>query len=173
MEKFNYNENKNYKNKLPDSSKLSISLRKKKLNQKLNEVHILNETNITNKEEENENMTKLCTFSKSILEQKEIENFKNILDKIYFFIINIKIPLKPNFIKLSCIMPNLYQKLLLFEMEEIVLKKIFDVFEEIIKFLQPDDLDDCSNLFNEQHFQLIYRLIELYQNNQNMMNKIF
>ena len=173
MENFNYNENKNYKNKLPDSSKLSISLRKKKLNQKLNEVHILNETNITNKEEENENMTKLCTFSKSILEQKEIENFKNILDKIYFFIINIKIPLKPNFIKLSCIMPNLYQKLLLFEMEEIVLKKIFDVFGEIIKFLQPDDLDDCSNLFNEQHFQLIYRLIELYQNNQNMMNKIF
>ena len=173
MENFNYNENKNYKNKLPDSSKLSISLRKKKLNQKLNEVHILNETNITNEEEENENMTKLCTFSKSILEQKEIENFKNILDKIYFFIINIKIPLKPNFIKLSCIMPNLYQKLLLFEMEEIVLKKIFDVFEEIIKFLQPDDLDDCSNLFNEQHFQLIYRLIELYQNNQNMMNKIF
>ena len=86
MENFNYNENKNYKNKLPDSSKLSISLRKKKLNQKLNEVHILNETNITNKEEENENMTKLCTFSKSILEQKEIENFKKTKYFIFYLI---------------------------------------------------------------------------------------
>jgi hypothetical protein len=173
MENFNYNDNKNHQNNLPDSSKLSISLRKKKLNQKLNESHILSETNMTKQEEENENMTKLCTFSKAILEQKESENFKNILDKIYFFLINIKIPLRPNFIKLSSIMPNLYQKIILFETDEIVLKKIFDVFEEIIKFLQPDDLADCSNLFNEQHFQLIYRLIELYQNNQNMMNKIF
>ena len=173
MENFNYNENKNPKNNLPDSSKLSISLRKKKMNQKLNETHILNVTNMTKQEEENENMTKLCAFSRAIIEQKEIENLKNILDKIYFFLINIKIPLKPNFIKLSGIMPNLYQKILLYEMEEIVLKKIFDVFEEIIKFLQPNDLEDCSNLFNEQHFQLIYRLIELYQNNQNMMNKIF
>jgi len=143
------------------------------LNKKLNESHTLNETNMTKQEEENENMTKLCNFSKAILEQKEIENLKNILDKIYFFLINITIPLRPNFIKLSNIMPNLYQKILLFEMEEIVLKKIFDVFEEIIKFLQPDDLGDSSSLFNEQHFQLIYRLIEFYQNNQNMMNKIF
>ena len=53
------------------------------------------------------------------------------------------------------------------------MKKIFDIFEEIFKFIHPDDLtDNCSSLFNEQHFQLIYKLIEFYQNNGNLMKKI-
>ena len=155
MDNLNYYTNKNNQNKLQDLSELSISLRKKKINQILNETHFPNESNISKEEEENQNVSKLCSYSRNLLEEKEKEKIINILDKIYFFLINIKIPLKLNFIKLSGIMSNLYQKLSLFESDEAVLNKIFDILEEIIKFIPLDNPDENnSSLFNENHFQL-------------------
>ena len=174
MDNLNYYTNKSNQNKLQDLSELSISLRKKKINQILNETHFPNESNISKEEQENQNVSKLCSYSRNLLEEKEKEKIINILDKIYFFLINIKIPLKLNFIKLSGIMSNLYQKLSLFESDEVVLNKIFDVLEEIIKFIPLDNPDENnSSLFNENHFQLIYKLIEIYQNNENFLKKIF
>lgn len=173
MENSNYN-NKNHQNNINDSLKLTISLRKKKLNQILSQSKVKNESYLSKQEEENENMSKLCELSKSLFEQKEVDNIINILDKIYFFIKNIKIPLKPNFIKLSSIIPHLYQKISLFEVEEVVIKKIFDIFEEILKFFSFDEIDKENYIvFNEQYFQLIFRLIELYQNNEKIMKTIF
>ena len=74
MENFNYNNNKSHQKKLQNSSELSLTLRKKKLNQKLNENHFINEPDVLNYQEESENMSKLCVFSKTLLEQKETEN---------------------------------------------------------------------------------------------------
>ena len=173
MDNLNYNTNKNNQNKFQDLSELSISLRKKKINQILNESHLPNDSNLSKTEKENQNVSKLCTYSRNLLDEKIKENIINILDKIYFFLINIKIPLRPNFIKLSGIISNLYQKLSLFETDELVLNKIFDVFEVIIKFIPPDDSEGySSNLFNENHFQLLYKLIEIYQNNEKIFKKI-
>ena len=60
-----------------------------------------------------------------------------------------------------------------FERNETVLIKIYDVLEEIIKFFHPfDNNDNCFCLSNEQFFQLIYKLIDIYQNNENIMKKI-
>lgn len=173
MEIYNYNMNKNHQYNFQELSKLSIELRKKKINQKLSESKVNNESNFSKQEEESENITKLCELSKTLLEQKKIDNIITSLDKIYFYLINIKIPIKPNYIKLSCIIPNLFQKIAFFEKEEKILKKIFDILEEIIKFLYYYDTDSKnSSVFNEQYFELIYRLIELYQNNEDMMKKI-
>ena len=176
MDNLNYNTNKNNQNKFQDLSELSISLRKKKIKQILNESRLPNDTNLSKTEEENKNVSKLCTYSRNLLDEKIKENIINILDKIYFFLINIKIPLRPNFIKLSGILSNLYQKLSLFERDELFLNKIFDVFEVIIKFIPPDDSEgyssNSSNLFNENHFQLLYKLIEIYQNNEKILKKI-
>ena len=173
MDNLNYNTNKNNQNKFQDLSELSISLRKKKIKQILNESRLPNDTNLSKTEEENQNVSKLCTYSRNLFNEKIKENIINILDKIYFFLINIKIPLRPNFIKLSGILSNLYQKLSLFETDELVLNKIFDVFEVIIKSIPPDDSEGySSNLFNENHFQLLYKLIEIYQNNEKILKKI-
>ena len=173
MENSNYNINKNQFTKINDSSKLTISLRKKKLDEKLSESHSKIESNLSKHQEENENTIKLCILSKNLLEQKVAENIINILDKIYFFLIGIKIPLKPNFIKLSNIIPNLINKIPFFERNELVLIKIYDVLEEIIKFFHPfENNDNCFCISNEQYFQLIYKLIDIYQNNEKMMKKI-
>ena len=128
MDNLNYNTNKNNQNKFQDLSELSISLRKKKIKQILNESRLPNDTNLSKTEEENQNVSKLCTYSRNLLDEKIKENIINILDKIYFFLINIKIPLRPNFIKLSGILSNLYQKLSLFERDELFLNKIFKIY---------------------------------------------
>ena len=85
MDNLNYNTNKNNQNKFQDLSELSISLRKKKINQILNESHLPNDTNLSKTEEENQNVSKLCTYSRNLLDEKIKENIINILDKIYFF----------------------------------------------------------------------------------------
>ena len=174
MENQNYYSNKNPENRLQDSIKLSLSLRKKKLNQKLCESHTLINPNLSKDEEESNNVSKLCELSKNLVAQKDNQNIINTLDKLYFFLINIKIPLKANFIKLSNIIPNLYNTIQFFERNEIVLLKIYDALEEIIKYFYYYENDDnCFGMFNDQYFQLIYRLIDLYQNNDNIMKKIF
>ena len=173
MEKSDYFIDENHQNKIHDSSKLSINLRKKKMNQILKESRPLLEQNLTEHEIESDNMSKLCFLSKALANQKDAESLINILDKIYFFLININIPLKPNFIKLSSIIPYLFNKILIFETNEIVLLKIYDVLEEILKFFHPIDMNnECFSIFNEQYFQLTYKLIELYQNNEQVMKKI-
>ena len=98
MENQNYYSNKNPENRLQDSIKLSLSLRKKKLNQKLCESHTLINPNLSKDEEESNNVSKLCELSKILVAQKDNQNIINTLDKLYFFLINIKIPLKANFI---------------------------------------------------------------------------
>ena len=173
MEISNYNINNNKFIKINNSSQLTINLRKKKLDEKLNESHPKTESNLSKHEIESENTIKLCIISKNLLEEKNDEKIINILDKIYFFLISVKIPLKPNFIKLSNIIPNLINKMPIFERNETVLIKIYDVLEEIIKFFHPfDNNDNCFCLSNEQFFQLIYKLIDIYQNNENIMKKI-
>ena len=173
MEKLDYFIDENHQNKIHDSSKLSINLRKKKMNQILKESRPLIEESLTRHEKESDNMSKLCFLSKTLANQKDVENLINILDKIYFFLINLNIPLKPNFIKLSSIIPYLFNKISLFETNETMLLKIYDVLEEILKFFHPIDMnDECFSMFNEQYFQLTYKLIELYQNNEQVMKKI-
>ena len=173
MENSNYNINNNQFIKINESSQLTINLRKKKLDEKLNESHSKTESNLSKHEVESENTIKLCIISKNLLEEKDSEKVINILDKIYFFLISLKIPLKPNFIKISNIIPNLINKMPFFERNETVLIKIYDVLEEIMKFFHPfDNNDNCFCLSNEQFFQLIYKLIDIYQNNENIMKKI-
>ena len=173
MENSNYSMNKNQFIKINNSSQLTINLRKKKLDEKLSESHSKTESNLSKHEMESDNTIKLCIISKNLLEEKEVEKIINILDKIYFFLISIKIPLKPNFIKISNIIPNLINKISFCERNETLLIKIFDVLEEIIKcFHLFDNNDNCFCLSNDKFFQLIYKLIDIYQNNENMMKKI-
>lgn len=173
MEKTDYFLYENPQKEIHKYSKLSINLRKKNMNQILKESRPLIDQNLSRHEKESDNMSKLCFLSKSLSNQKDIENVINILDKIYFFLINLKIPLKPNFIKLSSIFPYLFNKILIFETNETLLLKIYDVLEELLKFFHPMDMnDECFSIFNEQYFQLIYKLIELYQNNEQVMKKI-
>ena len=161
MEISNYNTNNDDLLNLKNSSQLTISLRKKKLDEKLCEFHPKLESNLSKHEKESENTIKLCILSKSLVEQKDTESIINILDKIYFFLISIKIPLKPNFIKISNIIPNLINKIPFYERNEIVLTKIYDVLEEIIKFFDPfENNDNCLCISKEQFFQLIYNINE-------------
>ena len=78
MENSNYNINNNQFIKINESSQLTITLRKKKLDEKLNEFHSKTESNLSKYEVESENTIKLCIISKNLLEEKDSEKVINI-----------------------------------------------------------------------------------------------
>ena len=163
-------------NSFIDSSKLSLSLRKKKMNQILykKETSSVKESDFDKNKEESENFSELCNLSKILIEEKEVKKIINLLDKIYFFLINIKIPLKMNFVELSNIIPNLYQIIMDFQNNEFVISKIFDIFEKILNFFPVSDMNDkYRRMLNEQYYQIIYIIIEIHKNNKNILKKIF
>ncbi len=146
-------------NSFIDSSKLSLNLRKKKMNQILykKEISSVKESDFDKNKEESKNFSELCNLSKILIEEKEVEKIINLLDKIYFFLINIKIPLKMNFVELSNIIPNLYQIIMDFQNNEFVISKIFDIFEKILNFFPVSDMNDkYRRMLNEQYYQILY-----------------
>ena len=147
-------------NSFIDSSKLSLSLRKKKMNQILykKETSSVKESDFDKNKEESENFSELCNLSKILIEEKEVKKIINLLDKIYFFLINIKIPLKMNFVELSNIIPNLYQIIMDFQNNEFVISKIFDIFEKILNFFPVSDMNDkYRRMLNEQYYQIMIK----------------
>ena len=64
--------------------------------------------------------------------------------------------------------------MVLFKDKEIVITKSYDVFEQIIRLaLSYEKEDKFCLIFNEQYCQLIFSLIDYYQNNNKIIEKIF
>lgn len=160
--------------KIIGPSELALSLRKNKIYQKLGKLRISKETIPDKVEFGNKEVEKLCDLSKFLYEEKDFEKIINILDEIYMFFINFKKPIKSNFIEISKIIPHLYTKMSLLKNKEIVISKIFDIFDQIIRLTQSDDISDkFSRIFNEKYCQLLYGLIDFYQNNNIIAEKFF
>jgi hypothetical protein len=167
-------EEENKKNKCCGPSELALRLRKQKINEKIGKSRVLKINNQSVKEFGKQEITKLNELSKNLYEQKNQSMIIEILDKLYFFLINFKEPIKLNYIESSKIIQNLYAKLAQFKDKEIIITKIFDVFEQLVKLISfLDEGDKNCIIFNNQYHQLLYGLIDFYQNNSVIIEKIY
>ena len=157
-------------------SELVLSLRKKKINQRLAQNRLPKERNPSNNEFDGNEMKKLCELSKNLNEEKNNEKTNDILDQIYFFFINFKTPIEPTYIDISGLIQHLYTKMLLYKNNESIISKSFDVFDQIIR-LTPYDKNEYSDkfihIFNGKYSQILYELLDLYQKNNKISEKIF
>ena len=157
-------------------SELALSLRKKKINQILSKNRIIKEKKLCDNEFESNEMKKLCDLSKYLYEEKNIEKIKGILDQIYFFFINFKTPIESNYIDISALIQHLYTKMLLYKNEENVISKSFDIFDQLIRltpYQENEDNDKFIHIFNNKYSQILYELIDFYQKNNKISEKIF
>lgn len=154
-------------------SEFALSLRKKKINQIVSKTRILEQKNPSEKEFGKNELKKLCDLSKALYEEKDHLKVNEILDKLYFFFINFKEPIKTNYIDISSIIQNLYTIMILFKDREMIISKSFDVFDQIIRLTPSQYPDKFYRIFYEQYCQILYELIDFYQNNKNIIEKIF
>ena len=161
--------------KKSDVSELSISLRKKKINQIISKNRISKIKNDEEKEFGNKELGDLCNLSKSLNEQKDVSKINNILDQLYFFLINFNSPIETDYIDISTLIQHLYTKMIKYKDKECIVSKSFDVFEQIIRLTpsQESGTDKYYRIFNSQYTQIFYQLIDYYQNNKKIMEKIF
>ena len=150
-------------------SELALSLRKKKINQ------IVGKTRINTSEMKfgNNELQKLCDLSKLLYEEKNFDKIIEILDQLYFFLLNFKDPIKTNYIDISNIIQHLYTIIILFKDKESIISKSFDTFEQIIRLTPSNEPNKYFRIFNEQYSQILYELIDYYQNNNKIVEKIF
>ena len=170
MEKLNEKEKEELKRKGP--SELAISLRKKKINQIIGKDRIPKEINQSEKEIKNYELDKLYNLSKILYEEENFQKINDILDQLYFFLINIKTPIETSHIDISALIQHLYTKIILNKDKESLISKSFDIFDQIIR-LTPSKEDKYIRIFNQNYSQILYELIDFYQNNNKIMEKIF
>ena len=170
MEKLNEKEKEELKRKGP--SELAISLRKKKINQIIGKDRIPKEINQSEKEIKNYELDKLYNLSKLLYEEENFQKINDILDQLYFFLINIKTPIETSHIDISALIQHLYTKIILNKDKESLISKSFDIFDQIIR-LTPSKEDKYIRIFNQNYSQILYELIDFYQNNNKIMEKIF
>ena len=166
------NENEKEELKKNGPTTLALSLRKKKINQMVGKNRI-NEEQPSDEIFGKNDYKKLSDLSKLLHEEKNIEKINEILDQLYFFLLNIKEPISTNYIDLSNLIQNLYLKIVAFKNEENLISKSFDVFDQIIRITPSENSDKYYRIFNDQHIQVLYELIDLYQNNSIIAEKIF
>ena len=154
-------------------SELALSLRKKKIEQILSKNRIITDKITSEELFGNNDLRKLCDLSKLLYEEKNILKINEILDHLYFFLLNIKEPISTNYIDRSILIQHLYTKIIAFKDNEILISKSFDVFEEIIRITPSENSDKFYRIFNEQYIQILYELIDLYQNNRKIVEKLF
>ena len=155
-------------------SKLALNLRKRKINEKIGKSRISKSKNPFTVEFGNKELEKLNELSKFLYEQKDIKGIIESLDQLYIFLMNFKDPIKYNYIELSKIIPNLYTKMDSFKDKEIIITKIFDLFDQIIRLTSSyDEVNKYCLILNKQYFQIILSLIDYYQNNNIIIEKIF
>ena len=155
-------------------SKLALSLRKDKINQKIGKYRILNEKDKEKVEFGNKEINNLSKISKYLNCERDTKRITDILDKIYFFLLNFKGPIDSEFVGISKIIPNLFSKLVLLKENENIIKKIFDIFYQIVRLIPPIDLTGkFGKIFNEENCQIFYGLIDYYQNNDIIIEKFF
>ena len=161
--------------KKSDASELIISLRKKKINQIISKNRISKIKNNEEKEFGNKELGNLCNLSKSLIEQKNVSKINEILDQIYFFLINFNSPIETDYIDISILIQNLYTNMIKYKDNECIISKSFDVFEQIIRLTpsQESGTDKYCRIFNSQYTQIFYQLIDYYQNNKKIIEKIF
>ena len=165
-------ENKEYK--CCGRSELALKLRKQKINEKVGKNRVSKLKNPYEKEFGNKEISKLNELSKNLGEKNNANSTIEILDKLYFFLINFKDPIKLNYIESSKIITTLYTKMTTFKDKEIIITKIFDVFEQLIRLITFfDNEDKICLIFNDQYYQLLFRLIDYYQKNNVIIGKIF
>lgn len=165
-------EDKEIKNVGP--SKLALSLRKDKINQKIGKFRILREKDKEKVEFGNKEINNLCNLSRYLNSEKDNKKITDILDKIYFFLSNFEEQIESEFVGISKIIPNLFSKLVLLKENQVIVKKIFDIFYQIARLIPPIDLiGKFGKIFNEENCQFLYGLIDYYQNNRIIIEKLF
>ena len=165
-------ENKEIKNIGP--SKLALSLRKDKINQKIGKFRILKEKDKEKVEFGNKEINNLCNLSKYLNCEKDNKKITDILDNIYFFLSSFEEPIESDFVGISKIIPNLFSKLVLLKENQDIVKKIFDIFYQIVRLIPSIDLiEKFGKIFNDENCQFFYGLIDYYQNNNIIIEKFF
>ena len=155
-------------------SKLALSLRKDKINQKIGKFRILKEKDKEKVEFGNKEINNLCNLSRDLNNEKDNKKITDILDKIYFFLSNFEEPIDSEFINISKIIPNLFSKLVLLKENQDIVKKIFDIFYQIVRLIPSIDLiEKFGKIFNDENCQFFYGLIDYYQNNNIIIEKFF
>ena len=155
-------------------SKLALSLRKDKINQKIGKFRILKEKDKEKVEFGNKEINNLCNLSRDLNNEKDNKKITDILDKIYFFLSNFEEPIDSEFISISKIIPNLFSKLVLLKENQDIVKKIFDIFYQIVRLIPSIDLiEKFGKIFNDENCQFFYGLIDYYQNNNIIIEKFF
>ena len=155
-------------------SKLALSLRKDKINQKIGKFRILKEKDKEKVEFGNKEINNLCNLSRYLNNEKDNKKITDILDKIYFFLSNFEEPIDSEFISISKIIPNLFSKLVLLKENQDIVKKIFDIFYQIVRLIPSIDLiEKFGKIFNDENCQFFYGLIDYYQNNNIIIEKFF
>ena len=154
-------------------SELALSLRKKKINQIIEKNRITKIKNTSQIVFGNNELKKLSDLSKLLYEEKNIDKIIEILDQLYCFLLNFNEPIKTNYIDISNIIQHLYTVMIKFKNVEIIISKSFDAFEQIIRLTPSDEPDKYCRIFNEQYSQILYELIDYYQNNKKIAEKIF
>lgn len=155
-------------------TKLALSLRKDKINQKIGKFRILKEKDKEKVEFGNKEINNLCNLSRYLNNEKDNKKITDILDKIYFFLSNFEEPIDSEFISISKIIPNLFSKLVLLKENQDIVKKIFDIFYQIVRLIPSIDLiEKFGKIFNDENCQFFYGLIDYYQNNNIIIEKFF
>ena len=155
-------------------TKLALSLRKDKINQKIGKFRILKEKDKEKVEFGNKEINNLCNLSRDLNNEKDNKKITDILDKIYFFLSNFEEPIDSEFISISKIIPNLFSKLVLLKENQDIVKKIFDIFYQIVRLIPSIDLiEKFGKIFNDENCQFFYGLIDYYQNNNIIIEKFF
>ena len=154
-------------------SELALSLRKKKINKLVGKNRINKIKNSSEMKFGNNELQKLCDLSKYLYEEKNIDKLNGILDQLYFFLLNFKDPIKTNYIDISNIIQHLYTIMILFKDKESIISKSFDTFEQLIRLTPSNEPNKYCRIFNEQYSQILYELIDIYQNNKKIAEKIF
>jgi len=155
-------------------SKLALSLRKDKINQKIGKYRILKEKDKEKVEFGNKEINNLSNLSRELNSEKDNKKLTDILDKIYFFLSNFEGPIESDFVGISKIIPNLFSKLVLLKENQNIVKKIFDIFYQIVRLIPPNDLiGKLGKIFNNENCHFFYGLIDFYQNDYIIIEKFF
>lgn len=155
-------------------SKLALSLRKDKINQKIGKYRILKEKDKEKVEFGNKEINNLSNLSRELNSEKDNKKLSDILDKIYFFLSNFEGPIESDFVGISKIIPNLFSKLVLLKESQNIVKKIFDIFYQIVRLIPPNELiGKLGKIFNNENCQFFYGLIDFYQNDNIIIEKFF
>ena len=164
---------KNLEQKLINNHETSLSLRKKKIEETINKQRTFQSKNFSKEEFGHKELSDLKKLAKSLLDENDENKVNNILDKICIFLMTFNKTIPFNLIQICNIIPYLYIKIQFLTSNDDTISKIFDIFKQIIRLTPNEIIDNYIHIFNPQYFKLIIELINIQQNNNFIMGKIF